>query len=50
MLLLDEFPIPSVSLLNKMKEGNIDALIAAKLLPENSNISKDIAVLFDEIY
>ena len=25
-LLLDEFPLPSISLLNKIKEGNIDAL------------------------
>ena len=48
-LLLDEFPLPSISLLNKIKEGNIDALKAAKLLLENSSISKDIVVLFDEI-
>ena len=50
MLLLDEFLLPSISLLNKIKEGNIDALKAAKLLLENSSISKDIAVLFDEMY
>ena len=51
-LLLDEFPLPSISLLNKIKEGNIDALKAAKLLLENSSISKDILVLvlFDEMY
>ena len=49
-LLLEEFPLPSISLLNKIKEGNIDALKAAKLLLENSSISKDIAVLFDEVY
>ena len=49
-LLLDEFPLPSISLLNKIKEGNIDALKAAKLLLENSSISKDIVVLFDEMY
>ena len=31
MLLLNEFPLPSISLLNKIKEGNnIDALKAAK--------------------
>ena len=41
-LLLDEFPLLSISLLNKIKEGNIDALKAAKLLLENSSISKDI--------
>ena len=40
-LLLDEFPLPSMSLLNKIKEGNNDALKAAKLLLENISISKD---------
>ena len=30
-LLLNEFPLPSISLLNKIKEGNIDALKAAKV-------------------
>ena len=49
-LLLDEFPLSSISLLNKIKEGNIDALKAAKLLLENRSISKDIVVLFDEMY
>ena len=49
-LLLDEFPLPSISLLNKIKKGNIDALEAAKLLLENNSISKDIVVLFDEMY
>ena len=49
-LQLDEFPLPSISLLNTIKEGNIDALKAAKLLLENSSISKDIVVLFDEMY
>ena len=49
-LQLDEFPLPSISLLNTIKEGNIDTLKAAKLLLENSSISKDIVVLFDEIY
>ena len=48
-LLLDEFPLPSISLLNKIKEGNIDALKAAKLLLESSSISKYIVILFDEM-
>ena len=34
----------------KIKEGNIDALKAAKLLLENSSISKDMVLLFDEMY
>ena len=49
-LLLNDFSLPSMSLLNKIKEGNIDALKAAKLLLENSSISKDMVVLFDEMY
>ena len=48
-LLLDEFPLTFISLLNKIKEGNIDALETAKLLLQNSSISKDIVVL-DEMY
>ena len=47
-LLLDEFPLPSICLLNKVKEGSIDAFKAAKLFLESSSISKDIVVLFDE--
>ena len=49
-LLLDEFPLPSIFLLNKINEGNIDALKAAKLLLENSSISKDTVVLLGEMY
>ena len=49
-LQLDEFPLPSISLLNTIKEGNIDTLKVAKLLLENCSISKEIVVLFDEIY
>ena len=49
-LLLDEFPLPSISLLNNIKEGNIDALKAVRLLLENSSTSKDIVVLFDEMH
>ena len=45
-LLLDKFPLPSLSLLNKIKDGDLDALKAAKLLLENSSTSKDIVVLF----
>ena len=49
-LLLNESPLPPISLLNKIKKGNIDALKAAKLLLENSSISEDTVVLFDEMY
>ena len=49
-LLLDEFSLPSIPLLNKIKEGNIDALKVVTLLLENCSISKDIVVVFDEMY
>ena len=48
-LLVDEFRLPFISLLNRIKKGNVDALKAAKLLLENS-ISKDIVVLYNEMY
>ena len=31
-LLLDEFSLPSIPLLNKIKEGNIDALKSSKII------------------
>ena len=49
-MLLDEFLLLSIFLLNKIKEGNNNALKAAKLLLENGSISKDIVVLFDGMY
>ena len=49
-LLLDQFSLPSTSLLNKIKEGTIDTLKAAKILLENNSISKDVVVLFGEMY
>ena len=39
-----------MSLLNVIKKGNNGALKIAKLLFENSSISKDIVVLFNEMY
>ena len=49
-LLLKEFPLPSVSLLNKIIEGNIDIIKTANLLYENGSLSKDIMLIFDEMY
>ena len=48
--LLDKFPLPTISLLNKIKEGKVDAFKVPKLLLENSSISKNIVVLFHEMY
>ena len=39
-LLPEKFPLPSVSLLNKIKEGKIDSLKVTKLLMENKFIKR----------
>ena len=49
-VLLEEFPLPSLSLLNKISSGNIDALKSAKLLLENGKMSQDVCIIFDEIF
>ena len=37
-VLLEDFPLPSLSLLNKISSGKIDALKCAKILLENSKM------------
>ena len=49
-VLLEEFPLPSLSLLNKISTGNIDALKPAKLLLENGKMSQDVCIIFSEIF
>ena len=49
-LLLNEFPLPSFSLLEKLSRGSLDALKVAKKFLDEGNISKDCMVLFDEMY
>ena len=49
-MLLEEFPLPSVSMLKKLQAGGIDALKAAKLLRESGAISDDVMLIFDEMY
>ena len=49
-MLLEEFPLPSLSLLNKISSGNIDALKSAKLLLENGKMSQDVCIIFDELF
>ena len=48
-LLLDEFRLPSLSLLRKIVTGDIDAEKSAKLL-KDEKISSDVCLIFDEIY
>ena len=49
-LLLQRFPMPSLSLLDKIHAGGIDVLKAVKLLRERGEISEDVMVLVDEMY
>ena len=49
-LLLEHFPLPSMSLLKKLKAGGIEPLKATKLLLQQNKIGKDIVLLADEMY
>ena len=49
-LLLKEFNLPSLSLLHKITQGKIDAISTVKALHGNGIISKDVILIFDEIY
>ena len=49
-LLLEKFPFPSVSLLNKIQQGGIDSVKAITLLREKGEISDDIILMVDEMY
>ena len=48
-LLLEKFPMPSMSLLNKVKQGGVDSLKALKVLREKGEISIDLILMVDEI-
>ena len=49
-LLLEMFPLPSISLLNKLHAGGVDAIKSAKYLLEKGEISRDVILMFDEMY
>ena len=49
-LLQEEFPLPSLSLLEKITKGGIDPVKAAKVLLSKGLISKDIVLIIDEMY
>ena len=48
-LLLEKFPLPSISLLNKIQEGGVDSLKALKVLREEDQISTDLILMVDEM-
>ena len=49
-LLMKEFPFPSLSLLRKTTEGQLDAVKSAKTLKSLGAISIDVVLMFDEMY
>ena len=49
-VLLEKFPLPSFSLLNKIQKGGVDAVKSIKLLREKGEISNDIVLLVDEMF
>ena len=49
-ILLEDFPLPSLSLLQKIASGTIDVMKCAEMLRNDGKISDDICLLFDEIY
>ena len=49
-ILLEDFPLPSLSLLQKIASGIINFLKCAEKLRNDGKISDDISLLFDEMY
>ena len=49
-LMQEEFNLPSVSMLRKISSGSIDSVKSANILRENGSISKDIILIFDEMF
>ena len=49
-LLLELFPLPSLSLLKKLTQGGVESLKAVKLLLGQGKTYKDVVLLIDEIY
>ena len=48
--LLKKFALPSISLLNRIQKGGVDSIKAIKHLCGIGEISKDIILMFDEMY
>jgi len=49
-LMLKHFPLPCLSLLNKLGSGGVEPLKAAKLLLEEKKTDQDVVLLIDEMY
>ena len=49
-LLLEKFPLPSFSLLEKIQRGVIETITAAKSLLKKGYLSQDYVFMVDEMY
>ena len=49
-LLLEKFPMSSLSLLNKIQQGGVNALKALKTLYEKCSFSRDCILMIDEMH
>ena len=49
-LLLEQLPLPSLSLLKQLSSGSIDSMKTVKVLLEKEVISSDIVLIIDEMY
>lgn len=49
-LLLEKFPMPSLSLLTKIQQGGVDSLKALQMLRDKGEISNDLIMMVDEMY
>ena len=49
-MLLEKFPLPSFSLLEKIQNGGVDSVKAAKALKEKGELSEEIILMADEMY
>ena len=50
LLLMKEFTFPSLSLMKKITEGQLDAVKCPKSLKSQGMIPEDILLMFDEMY
>ena len=48
--LLEKFPLPSISLLNKIQQGGVNSIKAQKILQKTGKISNDCILMVDEMY
>ena len=49
-LLLEQFPLPSLSLLKKLNKGGMEPAKAVKVLLDQGKIGEDVVLLLGEIY